>query len=219
MPHRDPQTGQFTADQHSKWDDIEVVSFGANLGVQASNLGGGTGFNGGTNDAVEGVQLIDYDEIVDRNEELRLLSAAHVLSVYANSTETEDGTVVGSFEISADPSESRVTDVQTRPRGGQSQPPDNVVGTSADDDSIDLVGRVLTATAHAPFSDSSSGSGGGGSAGEDRYESAMWPAEYGRFHPRDELFCNGRLVTWNIDDSGVHAVISGQHVYGVMEDC
>ena len=40
MPHRDPQTGQFLPHDEEQYDDIEVATFGANLGVQAGDLWG-----------------------------------------------------------------------------------------------------------------------------------------------------------------------------------
>jgi len=215
MPHRDPVTGQFTAES-AQFDDIEMTTFAAGVGIQASDLSGGTGFNGGDTETFSGLELVDFDEFVDRNEELHLLSAEHVLSVFVNSTETADGTVAVSAGVSADParipSDGVLTSAANTVEG-------NVVGLSETDDSIDLIGRNLMATAHAPFTDGSSGTGGGGSAGHDESDATMFPAEAGRFHPRDELFLNGTIKAWNIDDAGVHAQINGQHVYGVVEDC
>jgi len=221
MPHRDPETGQFLSHDETSYTDIEVVSMGTSVGVEAGNLGGATGFNGGAVNDFEAQQLVDYDEIVDRNEELRLLYAQHCIVVYANSTETADGTVSVSAEVSADPSITGVTQAAGRPQNGSSAGTDDDTVTAGvypnSDDSIDIVGRVLTAVGHSPFSDGGTGVGGGGSAGEDSYDSTMFPAEFGRFHPRDELFLNGRLVAWNVDDSGIHVNFSGQHVYGVVE--
>ena len=214
MVHRDPETGQFTGDSHS-FDDIEVATFQADVGVQAEDLSGGTGFAGGDQEIFNGLEILDYDEFVDRNEELRLLGVQHGLSVYPNSTTTADGTVRGYVEISAQPSAGSIDAAVSIGSFDDS----NAVGNSMSDDTIDIVGRPLLATGMAPFSDGSTGVGGGGSAGEDRYESAMFPSEFGRFHPRDELFANGRIEVWNIDDSGVHLDVWGQHVYGVMDDC
>lgn len=215
MVHRDPETGQFTGGDHD-YDDIEVASFAATLGVEAANLNGNTQF-GGQGEEFEAMELIDYDEIVDRNEELHLLSAQHRMAVYANSTETADGTVAAGVEISADPAftdfTKRIIGVTTTSVAGNG----NVVGESETEDTIDLVGRPLVAMGGAPFSDSATGVGGAGSAGEDQYEATVFPAEMGRFHPRDELFLNGRITTWNIDDSGVHVNVTGQHIYGVVE--
>jgi len=217
MPHRDPETGQFTGKSHS-YSDIEVVTFAADIGVEASEMSGATGFSGGDVDSFEAVQAVDFDEIVDRNEELRLLQAQHRLSSYVNSTSTADGTVAVSAEVSASPALSQPTlRAVSAGTGGVDGGP--AVGTADVDDTIDIVGRPLAAVAHAPYTDGSSGTGGAGSAGEDQYESAMFPAEFGRFHPRDELFVNGRFVAWNIDDSGVHLALTGQHVYGVLDDC
>lgn len=218
MPHRDPDTGQFVPSESEQFDDIEVVSFSANIGITADDLSGGTGFGGGDSADFEGVQVIDYDEVVDRNEELHLLEASHRLTVYANSTETADGNVAGAVEISASPSRSQVVVRAVSPTQTEELEPGDAVGGSESDDSIDIVGRPLSTVGHAPFSDGASGTGGGGSSGRDSYDGDTFPAEYGRFHPRDELFVNGELVAWNVDDAGVHASISGQHIYGVMSD-
>ena len=218
MPHRDPETGQFVAGQHS-YKDIEVASFGATVGIPAADLGGGAAFTGGEVDTFEGLQLLDYDEVVDRNEELVLLAAYHRLSPEINSTETADGSMRCAVEISASPALSEPT--------GQaaSQADTDISGGTGDfdgvanfDDTIDIVGRPLSGTAYAPFSDGS-GVGGGGSADGDQYRLDMAPAEFGRFHPRDELFLNGRTEVDNVDDSGVHLMVAGQHVYGVRESC
>lgn len=215
MPHRDPETGQFVAGDHT-YKDIEMATFAAGVGIQASDLSGGTGFNGGDTETFSGLELIDYDEIIDRNEELHLLSAEHMLAVYINSTETADGTVAVSMSVSADParipSDGVLSSASNTVEG-------NVVGLSETDDSIDLIGRNLMAVGHAPYTDGSSGTGGGGSAGHDMCDGTTFPAESGRFHPRDELFANGTIKAWNVDDAGVHAQLNGQHVYGVLEDC
>lgn len=217
-PHmpRDPETGQFQSMDEAAFDDVEVATFEAYVGVQASDLTGGTGFNGGDDAVFEGVELIDYDDLVDRNEELHLLEAQHAINVYANSTETADGTVRAAVEISASPSRtvaalgpsSAIADSTGGARSAS-------VGT---DDSIDLIGRYLQAIGQAPFSDSTTGVGGGGSAGEDRVTVEAPPGPVARFHPRDELFLNGAFDAWNIDDAGIHVDVYGQHVYGVVED-
>lgn len=212
MVHRDPSTGKFVSGQDTEYSDIEVVTFSGSVGVQASNLGGTATFQGGDQKTFEGLELLDYDEFVDRNEELVLLSADHSMSVFANSTESEDGTVRASVEVSASPAITNENVIFTN-----SIDDGQAVGGAQSDDSIDLLGRQLVATAHAPFSDTSTGVGGGGSAGEDRLKIDQAPAEFGRFHPRDELFMNGTFEAWNIDDSGVHVDLTGQHVYGVLE--
>lgn len=206
MPRRDPETGQFVSG--AQFNDYEVATFDARIGIEAANNGGGTGFTGEFT-GFEGVELLDYDELVDRNEVLHLLEAHHVVAVYANSTETEDGTVRFLGEVSASPARQSVGNLASNVQDG------DVVGGISTDDSIDILGRPLTAVGHAPFSDSASGVGGGGSAGEDRVEVVHPPGPVARFHPRDELFLNGVFNTWNIDDSGIHAEVVGQHTYGV----
>jgi len=215
MPHRDPQTGQFVADSN-QYDDIEVATFGSTVGIPAADLDGSASFTGGDGGTFEGLEVIDYDEIVDRNESLVLLAAHHALSVMVNSTQTADGSVRAAIEVSADPSRALPTLRAQGQTGGDLD--GDVDGTASFDDTIDLVGRPLIGAATGPFSDGSTGVGGGAAAAADRYDIQMAPAEFGRFHPRDELFLNGDLSVDNIDDAGVHASISGQHVYGVLSD-
>jgi hypothetical protein len=212
LMHRDPETGQFLSHDETSFDDIEVATFRAQQGVEASNLSGATGFSGGDSFGFSGQEIIDYDDIVDRNEELRLLSAYHALDVWVNSTETADGTVRAQLTVSASPSRTLASTVGTNTVDG------DVVGAEEMDDSIDFIGPIMTAVGTGPFSDGGSGVGGGGSAGEDRWQGHRFPVELGRFHPRDELFCNGYIDVWNIDDAGVHVDITGQHVYGVLDD-
>lgn len=214
LPHRDPVTGQFVSGPTGEqFDDIEVATFNMNMGVPAADLAGGTGFGGEAN-TFNNLEVVDYDEFVDRNEELRLLSVHHTLEVFANSTETADGTVGAYVALKADPSRVGFDTLLT----GSNTITGNVQGLAAVQDSIDYIGRPLQAVGHAPFSDGASGVGGGGASGHDSYSSLVWPAEFGRFHPRDELFAVGQLKAWNIDDAGIHANVTGQHVYGVLED-
>jgi hypothetical protein len=221
MPQRDPRTGQFVSNDHHDhgFEDIEVATFEAEAGVRAQDLDGTTAFSGGQTFEWEGLEVVDYDDLVDRDEELVLLEARHRLSVFVNSTETADGTVAVAAEVSAAPSLSEPTSNLSQPTGTGGNDLDTTapLGTSRTVDTIDILGRPLYAIGHAPFSDGASGVGGAGSAGEDTDGMGPLPHEFGRFHPRDEVFVNGRFTVWNIDDAAVHVGLSGQHVYGVSE--
>lgn len=185
------------------------------LGSPAGDLTGGTGFDGGQVGRFEGVEAIDYDDLVDRNEQLVLLSAVHRLTAYANSTETADGNVRAAVEVSSSPSRD-VADSLVGPDDVADSSTGNVeVFDFSLSDSIDLLGRPLLAVGHAPFSDGASGVGGGGSVGTDEVKLSGLPPSLGRFHPRDELFVNGTFEVWNIDDAGIHFEVTLQHVYGV----
>lgn len=212
MVIRDPKTGQFVAGDD--YEDVEVVTFSSSVSVEAASLTGATGLAGERFNFM-GLELIDYDNIVDRNESLVLLQADHALTVYQNSTATGDGTVQAMIEVSADPSTSDTTMISPTNIG---QGGEGVVGNGQMDDSIDLIGRPLVATGHAPFSDTVAQLGGGGSAGEDSVKTDVFPSETGRFHPRDELFMNGEFHAWSIDDAAIHADLMGQHVYGVVSE-
>lgn len=215
MVRRDPQTGEFVAEEQDAFDDIEVVSFNANTYVDAANVDGST--SGGLSEGyiAEGIEVIDYDDIVDRNERLQLLTAAHRLTAYIGSTETADGTVRAQAEVSSAPS---VQMVQALGGNEDYDGTGNVVGNKRSSDTIDVLGRPMLAVGMAPFSDSASGVGGGGSAGEDEAELKNPPEIMGSFHPRDELFVNAVLEHNNVDDAAIHADVTGQHVYGVIQD-
>lgn len=211
MPHRNPLTGKFVSSD--EFDDIEVVNFTGKTGIQAADLGGSTGFNG-ENDTFEGLELVDYDDILDRSETAKLLYASHQLRVFQNSTSSEDGVLEGTIEVSTSASKTDIARTGT----GTTTVEDTVVGDSYTDDTIDIIGRVLSGVAFSPFSDISNGQGGAGGNGEDEWEGAEFPEHIGQFHPRDELYMNGSLRTWNIADAGIHATVRGQHIYGVMSD-
>jgi hypothetical protein len=199
-------------------DDIEVVTFSATVGVPAAQLDGSTAFGGGDNHKFNGLQLVDYDSVVDRNEELRLVDGYHRMVPSINSTETADGSLRAAVAVLAEPSLPGVVDQAANQKGtdiGDSE----VDGEATTSDSIDLIGRPLSGIATGPFSDSGTGVGGGGSSAGDEYRLASAPAEFGQFHPRDELFLAGRLEVDNVDDAGVHIQMTGQHMYEVVHDC
>jgi len=219
MAARDPQTGKFVSSGAvDRFDDIEQVQFSAHYGVQASDLSGSTGFTGEGFDFADANSVIDYDEIVDRNESLHLIQAMHVLNVYANSTQTADGSVAAAVALTTSPTRQTGTGNLAMQNASSVDADTNVIGQRGSDDSIDPIGRQLIGFGGAPFSDSSGGEGGAGSAGEDRVVLDGLPGDCGRFHPRDDLFAVGEFAAWNIDDAAIHAEISGQHIYGVLDE-
>lgn len=216
MAHRDPETGQFVAES-DQFTDYEVVSFQGNATIAASELTGDTTKNFGQESVFEGLELLDYDDVVDRNEELHLLSAQHRGAAYIKSTSTSDGTVRAVLEVSAAPSLSTSSAGVGTPAQIESN---NLVteGLARDDDTIDLIGRQLISEGFAPFSDGGTGVGGAGSVAADSVSVSGLPEVLARFHPRDELFMNGRVEVQNVSDASVSVEVSGQHVYGVMMD-
>lgn len=220
MAHRDPETGKFVAEEHSKYDDIEVVTTARYFTVAAADLDGLTGEGFGEDQTFEGVGLIDYDEVVDRNESLHLLNADHRLVVASPSTQTADGTVRCSVEISSSPARQASFPVEPfdalDDQGGDF-PISAASGITAED-TIDLIGRPLEAVAHSPFSDGATGVGGSGSSTDDNVTLDALPDPVAEFHPRDELFLNGSLDVSNISDGSIYFAVILQHTYGVKSD-
>jgi len=217
MPHRDPVTGEFVAASEMDFDDIEIASFQESLAVLAADIDGNANQDHPTpdNPTFSGVELIDYDEIVDRNEELHLLRAQHLMHVYVNATGANDGTARAAVEVSTSPSRQVAFGQDTFDPIGDSDV-QRCLEAPGTEDSIDIVGRPLFGVAHAPFNEVGSGVSGGGSSGEDEYTLDGFPQPVGRFHPRDELFVNGALEASNVDDQALHIELVGQHVYGVV---
>ena len=216
MVHRDPQTGQFVKGSASHYEDLEQVTFSVNTGAEAADLTGSTGFASGDVVGFEGVQVLDYDDIADRSEHLELIQAVHRVVIYANSTETADGTIKGVAELSTSPTRDIAVDLFN-----VQDIADSNIGVTAgidNSDSIDLVGPPLAAVGHAPHSDGGTGTGGGGAAGADTLNHYPPEGRLATFDPRDELFLNGAMEVWNIDDAGAHMDVHGQHLYGVIED-
>lgn len=215
MVHRDPETGQFLPDGVSGFTDYETINWRIAMGVEAANLTGATGFDG-ENFNMDGEQLYDLDDVIDRNEVAVLLAAEHTLSVMPNSTETADGTVAAAMVPTSGTGTQGVASVAIQ---GTSTIQGSIVGGSDFTDTHDFIGRPLSAWGGAPFSDGATGVGGGGSAGEDRveYDRHDLPEFVAEFHPRDEVNASGQIRAWNIDDSGVHALMHGRHLFGIAE--
>lgn len=203
-----------------RYDDIEQHTGSRIFQVPASALDGAAGANLPGGATVEAHPIIDFDELVDRNEELRLLRVQHALMVYSPSTQTADGFVRGTAEFSTASVRQGIDAV----RGGTGTPEGDVTGTLEltnpvlDDDSIDLIGRGLMASTGAQFSDGATGVGGGAGQGLDAYKIEGFPHEIGRFHPRDELFLHLSLEASNVDDASIQANVVWQYLFGVIED-
>lgn len=209
---RDPDTGQFVDVEEAEPRSIEVVNFEATTGVTAANLGGATSFTG-TREDWNGLELIDYDDVIDRDEVAVLMEASHMLNVFTNPTQTADGFVMAA---AAPMTQEALSDAVILQAPSQPLTGDVLADTSVDD-TIDVVGRPLMTGTGAQFSDGATGVGGSAAAGTDDYQSDLWPDIIGFFHPRDELFYNGTFRWWNISDSGIHSQIVGQHKYAVFD--
>ena len=197
---------------HESYHDYEVVTAGFTFSIAAADLDGNTARGLPDGDQFEGVQLIDYDEVVDRHERLDLLRADHRMTAYVASTSTADGTLRASMQVSSSPVS------QANPPIGFGTADGDVGFAGRNDDTIDIVGRNLQAVATAPFSDGGTGVGGGGAAESDEVVVYDLPGPLKEFHPRDELFANGRLEVQNVADAAVHADLQIQHLYGVVGD-
>lgn len=177
--------GKFvSADDIEQYDDVEVQS-----------VGGGviTDFDGSTpstnSEEYEGIQVLDMDDLLDRNEQASLLLAdmyavpsadwggdnpdpdfwRHYIEVGTASVLQKTAAFGDSGDnatISADPDVAVIT---------------------TEDDSLDLLGRPLRIRGQLHAKDTTNTLGAGGDFVADRVVSS--PADP-RFHPRDEIFMN-----------------------------
>lgn len=221
-PHRDPETGKFTSSQ--TFEDIEVVTGAEIVGIDSLATDGDFGDDFPESATFEGLQLIDYDEIVDRNEALHLLEAHHHLDVYLREDTSPSGTYMmrAHAEVSASPARqvaidaANAGDVEADTTGLEV----SEFGSTFDD-SIDLIGRALSAAAtggpiQGTFDADSGGGQSSGTPGSDTVDLDSLPAPIAEFHPRDELFLNGVLESSNADVA-MYMELNYQHLYGVVE--
>lgn len=223
MPHRDPHTGQFLPDGESMeaFDRFEEVYDRVELSVPAADIGGQTGQDFGQDGSLEGEVFYGMDEgLLDRDEIAVMLWAEHHLIAGILSTQTADGTVRATVEISGSPEPSaatrRLAAVQLSDAPDTSgdftieraSPGPQVTG--------DLVGRPLEALGYGPFSDGATGVGGAGTAGTDDWQGSM--AANPVFDDRDDLFYHATLEHSNVADAALFAALSARHVYGVIQD-
>lgn len=206
----------------AQFTDIEVVTFEATYRIDANDITD-TNTLAGDRHTVEGIPVIDYDNVVDRNEALHLLQAHHRLVCWVNGGEnatpsTQYGVAATAAEVSASPSQSAVSTINTTTTATDGeQVRQSPFSVGVQDDSIDLIGPPLSTKVGQDFSETT-GAGGANAEGDDDWASNMFPAEFGRFHPRDELFVSADMRFWNMDVAGFYAEVLGQHVYGVIED-
>lgn len=218
MPHRDPETGKFTANEHDDYDRVEEQYFGLHLSVPASDVGGQTGQTFGQDGSFEGLLAYDAEVFLDRDEIGVMLWAEHNLVTGILSTQTADGTVSAILEVSA------AGDRQVSAFAGASDIADasgdftvetgNAIA-GGEVNTGDLVGRPLHAIGYGPITDGNASLAGSGSAGEDEWVGS--PAAEPVWDVRDSIFVNGIMEQSNVSDAALYAQIQGRHVFGVME--
>lgn len=221
MSVRDPQTGKFVSPEDAGYDDWEFATNYLSHNVPASQLGGATDGTIGEAYNFEGLPLYEMDELLDRDEAADLVRAIHVLEAGITSTETADGTLRATMEISTSPDRKVANEVAGQGTGisGEFNGGGSITDASAlgerlvFEDSRDLLGRPLTALAYGPITDGTNGVGGAGTAGTDRVDIED-PIGFD-LHPRDEMFVNGAVEVANVDDTSVVFSLYTQHVYGV----
>lgn len=218
MVHRDPETGEFRSGPAI--EDVEYANFQLDLLLEAADVDGTAGPDYPDAVKFEGIQLYDAEELIDRHERAIMLQAAHSLTVYLPSTATADGSIRASVEVSANPSLAVAHDLnvaQTSPVADQqgSLPADALEFELHFDDTRDVLGRPLQSQGGGGFSDGATGVGGsaGNATDSDRFE----PVDFD-IDDRDEFYANGAVEVSNTADQGAAAVLTGQHVYAILED-
>lgn len=221
MAVRDPETGQFVSSGAAGYDDVEVITISPTIGIGSSEVTGDTDASFADEGEFEGFELIDMDEVLDRSESADLLAAAHAITVYGQPIDASPGAVRAAIEVSSSPALQAATAIGG---SGAELDSDGLLvqqrQDSLDDvktDSLDIIGRVLSAVAYPPHQDTGSSTGGGGSAGTDDFKTEGFPDRMARFHPRDEVYLNG-VIEANGVSVNTYLDVEVQHIYGVRED-
>lgn len=223
MPRRDPDTGKFVSGSGGPaggYTDIEQVTATINFGMTADNHDGSLG-NGLPNEGrFEGFEVVDYDDVIDRDERADLLYARHRLLAFTRENQAPPGIVNLGVELSSSPALQVARSVQNpQVIEGDIEPNAGVNVSSYEDlqeDSVDLVGPALTAATMNPHQDTGSSTGGGGAMSVDTVELEGFPDRIREFHPRDELFLNGFVESSGYDGDS-YGTLTLQHWYGISE--
>lgn len=196
------------------YNRLDVQHIYADHSVPAADLTGATGQ--GMGEAFRQVNQVQREPAggIPRQATAELVGLAYEMLVYAPSTSTTDGTVLGLVEISDD-AQPKIVNQGT-------------IDTTIDiDRTIDLgdVGEtedagvlgILHAVAHSPFSDVGAGIGGGGMAARSVFR-RNFRSEFSRgpiFDEDDEFRHHLALKASNIDDQSIHLSYVGQLLWRV----
>lgn len=196
------------------WQDVEPVHIQTDFDVPAADLGGGTGQGFGEGGAFRGVNLLDMEDLIDRDEMAILLRANIRSMAMAPSTQTADGSVHSVVEIATDDNVIAAADTTLGPwedvddNGGFQLTP-QASSTNVADNTDDIIGRVLESFSGSPFSDGATGVGGAGSTVIDEFD-YLYPVRDGpAFDQRDDLYINGFLEHSNVSDAAIHVATGG----------
>lgn len=217
MAVRDPKSGKFVSqDDFSRFDDIAQMHSTLETSVPASDVGGQTGQTLGQFGNFEGEQLYEIEEIIDRGQVAALLWAHHRLIAYIGSTQTADGTVRASFEVSSSANRTVGRNLQSTDDIGDASGNFTIESSQNFDDTADIIGPVLEAVGYGPITDGANGVGGAGTAGFQDWEGPVMVSPV--FDDRDDIIVNGSIAHSNVSDAALHADLETWHVWGILEE-
>lgn len=207
MPHRDPNTGQFTADAPFTYNDLEILRWDQEFSVSAADLTGATAESYGNSFSLDGYKLRDMENIVDRDELATLVMQEVRIAVPPFGSQTADGLARGVLELSTSPVQQAIDFTGDYVDTSQAQIAESTAGGRVSD-SHDIIGRPLVAMAGSVFSDGATGVGGAGPASTDEH-SAVWGLAGPVLDARDDLFFNLEIEAQNIADSAAKLETQG----------
>lgn len=175
----------------------------------------------------EGITLIDWDEILDRNEVAQVLSAHHSMVVYLKVPHDDGaaGQARGQVEFSASPAmqachaldTTNLDAIEDLDAPGDSDDEDALEFQAiTTEDTRDIVGPVLTASMYRGVNDATNGVG----IGPTLPQPVTWEGEPPDFllDDRDELFLNGVFEVDNVASGALNdgwMEVSAYYVVGV----
>lgn len=201
------------------YSDIEHQRAWNQFSVAAGSLDGSTDERGGQNDV--GEQVLGGREPIgglERGEIAELLAIRLYCEAYTNSTQTADGAVRGSVEISREPVFQTLDGDQITTGTGSLDGLNYQVVGPGETFEPDVLARAQS-MGFSPFSDGSSGVGGGGSTTQGVYEMDFMET-FGSgplFDRNDEFFQHVNWIQWNVADAALHVDWFYEMYWGVHE--
>lgn len=203
---RDPETGQFTTGRRG-FDSIETLHSSVELSSDPVEYSANTDESFSNGQVFEGLELVDWGEILDRNEVGEVIHAHHRVVPYVQAPSNDlvgQATLRAAIQLSASPARQAITAtpniVDMTLIDDQGQAPGSafdlplVFEPSGQNDTRDIIGPNLLAVYHHGFEDRDLTNGVGIGGGPQTL-----PAEWEGTPPdfvvddRDEVYVNGAV--------------------------
>lgn len=197
-------------------DDLEYINFNVDLKADPADSDGTQDQTYGQTGDYEGLELLDFDDLLDRHEVAHLVYMdAHLAVHILQQAQTGNTMARGIHEFNARPSITAAHEAESYSNVATSSGDLTPESSTLTDDSADLPVRPLEAVATQAYRDDGNNQVATGAQGWDAVRGPI-PGTWD-FDRRDELYLNGVLEMDNWQAGSFHNSIAGQLVFAISE--